>query len=171
MFNLCKILIEVERSEDITMQITKKEIIQKLYDIEETNNLKLGKEVQRVIRSEIIPMDIIKLINKYDKEFLQIYDTYNTIYMSRFRNPLYRNLKNKNLDIREKAIALSSLVTKILISCSKISDDDERQLFSTVMDVEGINRAITDYALYNDKQGILKCSTEVRELLEILYND
>lgn len=153
------------------MQITKKEIIQKLYDIEENEDLRLGSEVQRVVRSQIIPMDIIKLINKYDKEFLQIYDTYNTIYMSRFRNPLYRNLKNKNLDIKEKVIALSSLVTKILISCSKISDDNERQLFSTVMDVEGINKAITDYALYNDKQGILKCSTEVRELLEILYND
>ena len=42
-------------------------------------------------------MNIIKLINKYDKGFLQIYDTYNTIYNSKNRNPLYRNLKNKNI--------------------------------------------------------------------------
>lgn len=153
------------------MQITKKEIIQKLYDIEKNNNLKLGNEVQRVIRSEIIPMDIIKLVNKYDKEFLQIYDTYNTIYMSRKRNPLYRNLRNKNLDIKEKAIALSSLVTKILISCSKIENKQERQLFATVMDVKGINEAITNYSLYNDEQGILNCSSQVRELLEILYSE
>lgn len=153
------------------MQITKKDIIQKLYEIEENNDIKLGREVQKVVRNDNIPIDIIKLINKYDKNFLQIYDTYNVIYNSRNRNPLYRNLRNPELDVTEKAIAISSLVTKILISCSKISDDNERQLFSTVMDVEGINRAITDYALYNDKQGILKCSTEVRELLEILYND
>lgn len=153
------------------MQITKKEIIQKLYDIEKNNNLKLGNEVQRVIRSEIIPMDIIKLVNKYDKEFLQIYDTYNTIYMSRKRNPLYRNLRNKNLDIKEKTIALSSLVTKILISCSKIENKQERQLFATVMDVKGINEAITNYSLYNDEQGILNCSSQVRELLEILYSE
>ena len=79
------------------MQITKKDIIQKLYEIEEKNNLKLGREVQKVVRSENIPFDIIKLINKYDKNFLQIYDTYNTIYNSRNRNPLYRNLRNKNI--------------------------------------------------------------------------
>lgn len=153
------------------MQITKKEIIQKLYDIEENNNLKLGNEVQKVIRSEIIPMDIIKLINKYDKEFLQIYNTYNTIYLSRKRNPLYRNLKNKNLDIREKAIALSSLVTKILISCSKIEDIEERKLFAKVMDIEGINSAINKYILNNDSKDLLICCAEVKELLEILYKD
>ena len=83
------------------MQITKKDIIQKLYDIEEKSDLKLGREVQKVVRSENIPVDVIKLINKYDKGFLQIYDTYNTIYMSRNKNPLYRNLRNPNLKIEE----------------------------------------------------------------------
>lgn len=71
------------------MKITKKEIIQKLYDIEEKEDLKLGREVQKVIRNEIIPIEVIKLINKYDKEFLQIYDTYNVIYMARNKNPLW----------------------------------------------------------------------------------
>ena len=93
------------------MIITKKDIIQKLYDIEERENLKLGREVQRVVRSEIIPIDVISFINKYDKEFLQIYDTYNVIYLSRNKNPLYRNLRNKDLAIEELAIAISSLVT------------------------------------------------------------
>ena len=44
------------------MQITKKDIIQKLYDIEEKSDLKLGREVQKVVRSENIPVDVIKLI-------------------------------------------------------------------------------------------------------------
>ena len=89
------------------MQITKKEIIQKLYDIEEQEGLKLGRAVQQVVRSEIVPINVISLINKYDKEFLLIYDTYNTIYLSKNRNPLYRNLRNNNLEISEVAIALS----------------------------------------------------------------
>ena len=101
------------------MQITKKEFIQKLYEIEESEGIKLGREVQKVIRNEIIPIEVIKLINKYDKNFLKIYDTYNVIYMSRNKNPLFRNLKNKNLSIEEKAVALSSFVTKIFISCTK----------------------------------------------------
>ena len=130
------------------MQITKKDIIQKLYDIEEKSDLKLGREVQKVVRSENIPVDVIKLINKYDKGFLQIYDTYNTIYMSRNKNPLYRNLRNPNLKIEELAIAISSLVTKILISISKIDDDNEKQIFANAMNIDQINIALTNYAIF-----------------------
>lgn len=153
------------------MQITKKEIIQKLYDIEENHNLKLGREVQKVVRSETIPIDIIKLINKYDKEFLQIYDAYNTIYMSRNKNPLYRNLRNKDLKLSEVAIAMSSLITKILISCSKIEDVHERMLFATAMNIDGINLALTNYSLFNKEDELVECANQVRELLEILYSE
>lgn len=154
------------------MQITKKDIIQKLYEIEEQNeDLKLGREVQRVVRSEVIPIDIIKLINKYDKNFLQIYDTYNTIYNSRNKNPLYRNLRNPNLITTEKAIAISSLVTKILISCSKIEDETERQIFANAMNMDQINSALTKYALTGDEGDLLDIAKQVRELLEILYED
>lgn len=153
------------------MQITKKEIIQKLYDIEENHNLKLGREVQKVVRSEIIPIDIIKLINKYDKDFLHIYDAYNTIYMSRNKNPLYRNLRNKDLRLSEVAIAMSSLITKILISCSKIDDAHERMLFATAMNIDGINLALTNYSLFNKEDELIECANQVRELLEILYSE
>lgn len=151
------------------MQITKKEIIQKLYDIEEKEDLKLGREVQKVIRNEIIPVEIIKLINKYDKGFLQIYDTYNTIYNSRNKNPLYRNLRNKDLEVEELAIALSSLVTKILISCSKIEDEEEKKIFAKAMNIDRINNALTDFGLNRDSSKLLECGKEVRELLQILY--
>lgn len=153
------------------MIITKKDIIQKLYDIEEHENLKLGREVQRVVRSEVIPIDVITFINKYDKEFLQIYDTYNVIYLSRNKNPLYRNLRNKDLAIEEIAIAISSLVTKILISYSKIIDEQERILFASAMNINRLNEALTNYALYNNPTELLQCAKEVRELLQILYEE
>ena len=154
------------------MQITKKDIIQKLYEIEEQHEeLKLGREVQKVVRSEVIPIDIIKLINKYDKSFLQIYDTYNTIYNSRNKNPLYRNLRNPNLIITEKAIAISSLVTKILISCSKIDDEEEKKIFANAMNIDQINSAITKYALFGETDELLEVSKQVRELLEMLYKE
>lgn len=153
------------------MIITKKDIIQKLYDIEEREGLKLGREVQRVVRSEVIPIDVITFINKYDKEFLQIYDTYNVIYLSRNKNPLYRNLRNKDLAIEEIAIAISSLVTKILISYSKITDEQERLLFASAMNINRLNEALTNYALYNNPTELLQCAKEVRELLQILYEE
>lgn len=153
------------------MQITKKDIIQKLYEIEEKTGEKVGREVQKVVRNENIPIDVIKLINRYDNEFLQIYDTYNVIYNSRNKNPLYRNLRNKDLEISELAIALSSLVTKVLISCSKITNEEERQLFATAMGIDEINNALTNYALNNDVVQLIQCGKEVRELLQLLYID
>lgn len=151
------------------MQLTKKDIIQKLYNIEQQENIKLGREVQKVIRNEIIPMDIIKLINKYDKNFLQIYDTFNTIYISRNKNPLYRNLRNKDLIIPEKAIALSSFVTKVLISCSKIPDEQERKLYATAMNIDAINNALTEYSLNNNAEPLLDCMSQIRDLILLLY--
>ncbi len=153
------------------MQITKKDIIQKLYEIEEKTGEKVGREVQKVVRNENIPIDVIRLINKYDSEFLQIYDTYNVIYNSRNKNPLYRNLRNKDLEISELAIALSSLVTKVLISCSKITNEEERQLFATAMGIDEINNALTSYAMNNDVIQLVQCGKEVRELLHLLYID
>lgn len=153
------------------MQITKKEIIQKLYDIEEQEGLKLGRAVQQVVRSEIVPINVISLINKYDKEFLLIYDTYNTIYLSKNRNPLYRNLRNNNLEISEVAIALSSLVTKILISISKIKNNEDKIIFATAMNIQELNEAITKYSLFNETEDLIKCHKQVRELLQLLYED
>lgn len=153
------------------MQLTKKEIIQRLYYIEEKQNLDLSKEVQKVIRNEIIPIEVIKVINKYDKTFLNIYDAYNAVYMARYRNPLYRNLKNPNIKVEELAIALSSLVTKILISLSKIEDEVERKVFVAAMDLHELNKAISNYAMFNQTEDLLECGRQVRELLEILYVD
>lgn len=153
------------------MQITKKDIIQKLYEIEEITGNKLGREVQRVVRSETIPFDVIKIVNKYDNRFLQIYDTYNVIYNSRNKNPLFRNLRNKDLEISELAIAISSLVTKILISCSKITNEKERQLYATAMRVDELNEALTSYSIYNEVEPLVQCGKEVRELLHLLYAD
>ena len=153
------------------MQITKKEFIQKLYEIEESEGIKLGREVQKVIRNEIIPIEVIKLINKYDKNFLKIYDTYNVIYMSRNKNPLFRNLKNKNLSIEEKAVALSSFVTKIFISCTKIEDVNEKLLYTKAMDLPGILNALSIYSNNKDDSLLLDYFNQINELINILYLD
>lgn len=148
-------------------QLTKQDILNKLYDIAEKEHLDFTREVQKTIRNEIVPMEVIKILNKYDKSFLPVYDTYNTIYLSRSRNPLYRNLRNKYIEVEEAAIALSSLVTKILISISKMPEED-RTLFAIIMNVEGLNEAITEYSNGN-KDLIMEQHSQVRELLELLF--
>ncbi|WP_304393064.1 hypothetical protein [uncultured Clostridium sp.] len=148
-------------------QLTKQDILNKLYEIAEKENLDFTREVQKTIRNEIVPMEVIKILNKYDKKFIPIYDTYNTIYSSRNKNPLYRNLRNKYIEVEEAAIAISSLVTKILISISKIPEQD-RRLFATAMNVKGLNDAIIDYTLGNN-DSIMEQHNQVRELLELLF--
>lgn len=149
-------------------QLTKQDILNKLYEIAEKENLDFTREVQKTIRNEVVPMEVIKILNKYDKSFLPIYDTYNTVYLKRFNNPLYRNLRNSYIDVQEAAIALSSLVTKMLISISKMPEEDV-SLFSTVMNIQGINDAISNYALHKDEEGIMEQHKQVRELLELLF--
>lgn len=148
-------------------QLTKQDILNKLYEIAEKENLDFTREVQKTIRNEIVPMEVIKILNKYDKSFLPVYDTYNTIYLSRSRNPLYRNLRNKYIEVEEAAIAISSLVTKILISISKMPEED-KTLFAMIMNVEGLNEAITEYSKGN-KDLIMEQHSQVRELLELLF--
>lgn len=148
-------------------QLTKQDILNKLYEIAEKENLDFTREVQKTIRNEIVPMEVIKILNKYDKKFIPIYDTCNTIYSSRNKNPLYRNLRNKYIEVEEAAIAISSLVTKILISISKMSEQD-RRLFATAMNVKGLNDAIIDYTLGNN-DSIMEQHNQVRELLELLF--
>lgn len=153
------------------MVITKKEFIQKLYEIEEQNNLNLEREVQKVIRNEQIPLDVIKLINKYDKNFLQIYNTYNQVYSTRNKNPLYKNLKRTSQSLEEKAVTLSSLITKILITATKISDENERKIFINAMGIKTFSEAINDFYYNDNPEPMLECLTQIRELLELLYKD
>lgn len=151
------------------MQLSKKDFIQKLYDIEENENISTGRMVQKVIRNEIIPIDVIKFINEHDNKFLKVYDTYNTIYNSRQRNPLYSNLRNENLSLDESVIAISSLITRILISCSKINDEQEKQIFITAMNLDNLLESIKQYEYNKDEKLLVDCLKQVRELLSILY--
>lgn len=151
------------------MQLSKKDFIQKLYDIEENENISTGRMVQKVIRNEIIPIDVIKFINEHDNKFLKVYDTYNTIYSSRQRNPLYSNLRNENLSLDESVIAISSLITRILISCSKINDEQEKQIFITAMNLDNLLESIKQYEYNKDEKLLVDCLKQVRELLSILY--
>lgn len=149
-------------------QLNKTDIVNKLYEIAEKEHLDFTSEVQKTIRNEVVPMEVIKILNKYDKSFLPIYDTYNTIYLKRFNNPLYRNLRNPYIKIEEAAIALSSLVTKILISISKLPKEDIK-LFSVVTNIEGLNNAITEYAINGNEEELMEQHKQVRELLELLF--
>ena len=61
------------------------------------------------------------------------------------------------------------MVTKILISCSKIDNEEEKRIFANAMNIEQLNSALTKYALLGDATELLDNANQVRELLEMLY--
>lgn len=100
------------------------------------------------------------------QEMLKVYEMYNIIYKKRKENPLYRNLKNENLNIEEIAIAISSLITKMLISYSMIDNVNERKKFVEISKIKNLNEAIIEYAVFNKEEKLLNCSKEIREFLK-----
>ena len=105
------------------------------------------------------------------QEMLKVYEMYNIIYKKRKENPLYRNLKNENLNIEEIAIAISSLITKMLISYSMIDDFNERKKFVEANKIKNLSEAIIEYTVFNKEEKLLNCSKEIREFLKRCFKN
>lgn len=103
-----------------------------------------------------------------DKVSLMINETYTVIWNSRKMNPLYKNLKNRNLELDEKAIAISSLITKFIISCQKIESIEDREKFMILSGIKEYSNAIQEYMLFGMKDNLLKYSDEIIENFNLL---
>ena len=110
----------------------------------------------------------METLKTHDKTFTKIYETYKIIWTNRNKNPLYRTLKNKYLNIEELAIAISSLITKFLITYSQIDDIDTRVDFAKRCGITILSDALLEYTNFNNKQPLLKCVDDVREIMDYI---
>lgn len=119
----------------------------KLASIKESNGIDVSRYMREVASSDIVPITTLIFINKY-YPLDQLY-TYNKIHENRRKNPLYKNLVNEALPESDRAIALSSFVTQVMIhakdlkSNSKIEDADR---YMEIMDIGSILDAIKMYS-------------------------
>ena len=104
-----------------------------------------------------------------DKASLLIKATYEEIRRSKNKNPLYKNLKSNTLNLDERAIAISSFVTKLYISCKRLDNETgERIRFMELSGIEDYNNAVLKYYMFNNKKGLIEALKEIRETFDNL---
>jgi len=151
--------------------INKAQAYSDLKYIKEHFNVDTLKYVKEVAENDgIIPPSTIIFINKY-KPLEQFY-TYNKVYENRKKNPLYKNLVNENLDVEERAIALSSFVTQVMIHNKELMKENKKQdskEFLELMNVNTILEALNDYSIGNEKK-LNESFDMVRDVFKNLYS-
>lgn len=114
------------------------------------------------------PVDNTDTVNTYNNTFFRIYDTYKVIWLSRNKNPLYRTLKNKDIKEEELAIAISSLITKLLITYSKIDDIDGKIDFAKKSGIDTLSNALLEYTSFRNKQPLINCGEDIRKFMNYI---
>lgn len=148
---------------------TKSTAYARLNEIKEIENINVSKYIRKVAESDSVPYDVLVFINRYSP--IPQLEVYNHVYENRHKNPLYKNLVNENLPVEERAIALSSLLTRTLIS-SKYSvrnnQSDDLQTYGQLMNVRKITEALNKY-LSGDDTLLNETFIEVRNVFKQLY--
>lgn len=126
--------------------------------------------IKKVFNEDSLPYETIIFINKYLP--LDQLSVYNRIYENRRKNPLYKNLVNEKLSVEDKAIALNSLLTQILINNKKLRESGnikDAELFNDFMGSSEINSALGEYLCGNHSK-LEEVFDMVRETFKKLYN-
>jgi hypothetical protein len=139
----------------------------KLSLIKDNYSIDTSRYIREVASTDEIPYSVITFINKY-YPIMQL-TTYNDIYEKRNSNPLYKNLVNENLQESERAIALSSLVTRSLIRAKTLNNDDRLE-YMKIMNIDLICDTLCKYSLYNDTNKLNETFMMVRQVFKKLYS-
>ena len=125
----------------------------------------ITEQVKKIAGKDEVPLSVVKFINEYIPQ--QQIATFEHIHGKRHKNPLYKNLVNENLNVEDKAIALSSLLTQTMIGLKNIDDDSKKDYCKTMM-VEEILKAIDSYST-GDKDKLLEVSNSIRNKIKEIY--
>lgn len=137
----------------------------KLFSIKENHQVDISKYIKEMAGNDSIPYDVIVFINRYSP--LPHFETYNRIYEKRSKNPLYKTLVTENSSIEEKAIALSSFLTQIMISSKSLTNED-RHMYHDIIDTKSIIESLQSY-VSGDNDKLNETFLMVRDIFKNLY--
>lgn len=149
--------------------ITKPKVYTALKYIKENFDVNTTPYINKTAENDSIPAEVIVFINKYLP--IEQFYTYNKVYENRRKNPLYKNLVNENATEYEMAIALSSLVTQIMIHNKELlkeSRTDDTKQFFTAMNTQSILNALKDYSIGKNEK-LIETFNSTREVFKKLY--
>ena len=99
----------------------------------------INEHIERIVGEELVPIETLIFINKYYP--IDSLKTFEDIHEKRYKNPLYKNLVNENASVEDRAVALSSLLTRTMIRMSKM-DEKKRKDYATEMNIKEISKNI-----------------------------
>lgn len=137
----------------------------KLLDIKQEHQIDVSKYIKEMAGNKTIPYEVVVFINKYSP--LPHLEIYNRIYEKRTKNPLYKTLVNENSSTEERAIALSSLLTQIMISSKSLTNED-RMLYHNIIDTSSIIKALESYT-NGDSSKLDETFLAIRSIFKNLY--
>lgn len=132
-----------------------------------TMGVDISEQLSTVVRSKDVPMSVVSFINKYYPQ--ELIKTFDNIHEKRHTNPLYKNLVNEKLSVEQKAIAISSLVTRVMITLSNIENEDIRREYSKDMNLKEMIDSLTDYAYNGNTDKLINICNKQRNLIKEIY--
>lgn len=127
----------------------------------------IKEHLEKIVGTDIVPVETIVFINKYYP--IDSLKTYEDIYDKRYKNPLYKNLVNEKLSCEDKAVALSSLLTRAMIRMSKM-EEKSRKDYATEMNIDKISEALNLYSYNKDSSKLNEVFNNTRSLIKELFN-
>ena len=136
-----------------------------LYKIKE-QGVSVKEHLELTVGEDIVPMPTLVFINKYYP--IESFKTYEDIYNKRYKNPLYKNLVNEKSSSEDKAIALSSLLTRAMIRMSNINEKNRKD-YATEMKIKEISEALNLYSYNKDSSKLNEVFSDIRLTIKELY--
>lgn len=139
-----------------------------LFEIRDTKNKDIESYIKEMAGHDNVPSEVLRFINSNtDVPELSVY---NEIYNKRHKNKLYKNLMNESQSRCEKAIALSSYLTKVLISINMLgTGQDEVQELCSEYNTEEVISALRDYSNGIDCESIDTIFDKVKEKFKEIF--
>ncbi len=100
-----------------------------LAEIRDTYHKDINEQIVQVAGKNYIPATVVKFIHQFIPQ--PEVEVFNQIYKNRKKHPLYKNLVNERAEIADKAIALSSLVTRYLIKAESLPFESRHALLTS----------------------------------------
>lgn len=149
--------------------LSKAKAYELLFRINKKQDINIDKYIDMLSKSgDMIPVEVILFINKYNSSTLPQLKVFNIIYSKRRTNPLYKNIMNESATPDEQCLALNSLITQCLIQIKQLRLE-ERDMLIDIMNVSDILQAITDYLVNGNTKLLRTTFFEVRSIFKNLF--
>lgn len=140
------------------------EYLSKIKDKDQNASIK--EHLEKIVGEDKVPIETMIFIDSYYP--IDSIRTFKDIHDKRHKNPLYKNLVNENASVEDKAIALSSLLTRAMIRMSSI-DERHRKDYSSEMKIKEISEALNSYSYSKDVSKLNKVFNNTRSVIKRLF--